>query len=59
MSHPAITEISAEFTENYLSEFDAEHAGELRDARAHAADLGIECVSNQVAALLELRSAWT
>ena len=57
MSHPAITAIAAEFTENYLDEFDAEHAGELRDARAHAADLGIECVSHQVAALLELLEA--
>ena len=59
MSHPAITEIAAEFTENYLGEFDAEHAGELRDARAHAADLGIECVSHQVAALLKLLAAST
>ena len=59
MSHPAITAIAAEFTENYLGEFDAEHAGELRDARAHAADLGIECVSHQVAALLELLAAAT
>ncbi len=59
MSHPAITAIAAEFTENYLGEFDAEHAGELRDARAHAADLGIECVSHQVAALLELLAAST
>ena len=57
MSHPAITAIAAEFTENYLGEFDAEHADELRVAREHAADLGIECVSHQVASLLELLAA--
>jgi predicted O-methyltransferase YrrM len=42
-----------------LDEFDAEHGGELRDARAHAAELGIECVGHQVAALLELLAAST
>lgn len=57
MSHSAITAKAAEFTENYLGEFDAEHAGELRGARADAADLGIECVSHQVASLLELLAA--
>ncbi|MDE1046230.1 MAG: O-methyltransferase [Candidatus Nanopelagicales bacterium] len=57
MSHSAITAKAAEFTENYLGEFDAEHADELRVAREHAADLGIECVSHQVASLLELLAA--
>jgi len=57
MSHSAITAKAAEFTENYLGEFDAEHAGELRDARARASDLGIECVSHQVASLLEILAA--
>ena len=59
MSHPAITAIAAEFTEKYLDGFDAEHGGDLRDARAHATELGIECVSHQVAALLELLAAST
>ena len=44
MSHPAITAIAAEFTEKYLDGFDAEHGGDLRDARAHATELGVECV---------------
>ena len=57
MSHSAITAKAAEFTENYLGEFDAEHADELRVAREHAADLGIEYVSHQVASLLELLAA--
>ena len=57
MSHSAITAQAAEFTENYLGEFDAEHADELRVAREHAADLGIEYVSHQVASLLELLAA--
>ena len=57
MSYLAITAKAAEFTENYLGEFDAEHADELRVAREHAADLGIECVSHQVASLLELLAA--
>ena len=57
MSHSAITAKAAEFTENYLGEFDAEHADELRVVREHAADLGIECVSHQVASLLELLAA--
>lgn len=54
MSNSAITPGAIEFTENYLGEFDAEHAGELRDARLRADDLGLECVSRQVASLLEL-----
>jgi predicted O-methyltransferase YrrM len=57
MSYLAITAKAAEFTENYLGEFDAEHADELRVAREHAADLGIEYVSHQVASLLELLAA--
>jgi predicted O-methyltransferase YrrM len=54
MSYSAITDSAADYTETYLGEFDAEHASELRDARLRAADLGIECVSAQVASLLEL-----
>ena len=57
MPYSAITEGAADYTENYLGEFDAEHASELRDARMRAADLGIECVSAQVASLLELLAA--
>ncbi len=57
MPHSAITPSAAEFTENYLGEFDAEHASELRDARMRAADLGLVCVSRQVASLLELLAA--
>jgi predicted O-methyltransferase YrrM len=57
MPHSAITATAADYTENYLGEFDAEHASELRDARLRAADLGLECVSAQVASLLELLAA--
>ncbi len=57
MPNSANTSNAAEFTENYLGEFDAEHAGELRDARMHAVDLGLDCVSRQVASLLELLAA--
>jgi len=57
MSYSAITPGAADYTENYLGEFDAEHASDLRDARLQAADLGLECVSAQVASLLELLAA--
>jgi predicted O-methyltransferase YrrM len=57
MPHSAITVGAAEYTESYLGEFDAEHAGEIRDARLRAADLGLGCVSAQVASLLELLAA--
>jgi len=54
MPNSAITPHAAEYTENYLGEFDAEHAGVLRDARLRGTDLGLSCVSAQVASLLEL-----
>ena len=57
MPHSAITAGAAEYTESYLGEFDDEHAGEIRDARLRAADLGLGCVSAQVASLLELLAA--
>ena len=57
MPDTAITTDAARFTENYLGEFDAEHAGDLRSARTHAEDLGLTCVSRQVASLLELLAA--
>jgi predicted O-methyltransferase YrrM len=57
MPHSAITASAADFTENYLGEFDAEHAGDLRDARLRSTDLGLVCVSRQVASLLELLAA--
>jgi len=57
MPNSAITPHAAEYTENYLGEFDAEHAGVLRDARLRGTDLGVSCVSAQVASLLELLAA--